>query len=122
MVWAGGRGLLGPGLRVIGVVHDDPMITAADRVRYDAGIVVGSQVIAEGDVGLQTLEEGRFAVARHRGRYDGLGATYARLCGEWAPRAGHELRSAPALEVYLNSPGTTAPENLLTDVYVPVVA
>jgi AraC family transcriptional regulator len=122
MSWAGPRGLFGPGLRLIGVVHDDPEITAPERVRYDAAIVVGGHVAPEGDVGVQTIDEGRFAVARHRGPYDTLAATYARLCGEWAPRAGHELRSAPALESYLNSPGMTAPGNLLTDVYVPVVA
>lgn len=121
MAWAGPRGLFGASLRLIGVVHDDPEITAPERVRYDAGLVVGEQVAPEGEIGVQTIEEGRFAVARHKGPYDTLGATYVRLCGEWAPRAGHELRSAPALELYLNSPGMTAPENLLTDVYVPVV-
>ena len=121
MTWAGPRGLFGPGLRLFGIVHDDPDITAPERVRYDAAVVVGERVMPEGEIGVQTIDEGRFAVARHRGPYDTLGLTYARLCGEWAPRAGHELRSAPSLESYLNYPGTTAPENLLTDIYVPVV-
>jgi hypothetical protein len=54
------------------------------------------------------------------GPYDRLGETYARLCGRWAPRSGYELRSAPCLEEYLNSPECTAPEDLVTDVYVPL--
>jgi len=49
-----------------------------------------------------------------------LGKTYAILCGQWAPRDGYELRSTPCFEEYLNDPGSTAPEDLITDVYVPL--
>jgi DNA gyrase inhibitor GyrI len=38
------------------------------------------------------------------------------LCGQWAPRNGYELRSAPCFEEYLNEPGSTAPEDLITDI------
>jgi AraC family transcriptional regulator len=121
MAWAGRRGLLGPGMRLIGLVHDDPDVTAPEHVRYDAAVVIAQPAEPEGDVGVQEIEGGSFAVARHQGPYETLGATYARLCGEWAPRAGHELRSAPALEAYLNWPGMTTPNGLLTDVYVPLI-
>lgn len=59
-------------------------------------------------------------MATHIGPYDKLGETYAMLCGQWAPRNGYELRSAPCFEEYLNEPDSTAPEDLITDVYVPL--
>jgi len=40
MSWAGPRGLLGPGMKTIGIVQDDPAVTAADKIRYDACVVV----------------------------------------------------------------------------------
>jgi AraC family transcriptional regulator len=49
-----------------------------------------------------------------------LGETYAALCGQWAPQCGRELRSAPCFEIYLNSPENTEPEELLTDIYLPL--
>jgi len=49
-----------------------------------------------------------------------LGDTYAALLGQWLPRSGRELSSAPCFEVYLNGPESTAPEELLTDIYAPL--
>jgi AraC family transcriptional regulator len=49
-----------------------------------------------------------------------IGDTYARLCGEWLPGSGAELLHAPSLEFYLNSPKTTEPENLVTNIYMPL--
>ena len=38
--WAGPRGLFGPRTLVLGVCHDDPEVTPADKVRYDACVTV----------------------------------------------------------------------------------
>ena len=45
----------------------------------------------------------------HFGPYNNLGRTYSKLMGEWIPRSGRELRSAPCFEVYLNNPSSTEP-------------
>ncbi len=118
--WAGPRGLFGAHTRVLGVYHDDPEVTPPDKLRGDACITVGESFQPEGEVGVQTVGGGEYAVATHRGPYSGLVDVYARLCGEWAPGSGRELRSAPCFEIYLNSPHDTAPEDLLTEVYAPL--
>jgi AraC family transcriptional regulator len=61
-----------------------------------------------------------YAIATHRGPYSTSSDTYARLAGQWLPASGRELLTAPALEVYRNSPFCTAPENLVTDIYLPL--
>jgi AraC family transcriptional regulator len=40
--------------------------------------------------------------------------------GQWLPRSGRELRSAPGFEVYFNDPNSTAPEDLVTDIHLPL--
>jgi AraC family transcriptional regulator len=122
MAWAGRRGLLGDNPRILGVPLDDPDVTPADRVRYDACLVVDEQVKPEGEVGVQDVGGGEYAVATHRGPYRSVGETFVRICGEWLPFSGRELRSAPPLLMACNSPRDTAEENLLVDVCLPLAA
>jgi AraC family transcriptional regulator len=119
--WAGSSGLLGRGVKALGIVHDDPEVTPPDKVRYDACLIVNGSFRPEGEVGVQEIG-GDFAVATHRGPYDALGATYARLCGQWLPGSGRELAPTPCFEVYRNSPLDTPPENLLTEIHLPLRA
>jgi AraC family transcriptional regulator len=120
MAWAGPRGLVGPGATLLGVVHDDPEVTPADRVRYDACLVIGASLRPEGEVGVQELGGGEYAVVRHRGPYGRLAETYAQLCGGWLPAVGREPAPAPPFEVYRNSPFDTKPEDLVTDIHLPL--
>lgn len=100
--WAGPRGLLGAGIRFIGICHDDPEVTPPEKVRFDACITLDDDFKGEGDVGVQTIVAGEYAMTTHVGPYNNLGQTYAVLCGQWLPRSGYELRSAPGFEEYLN--------------------
>jgi AraC family transcriptional regulator len=104
----------------IGIGHDDPDITDADKLRYDACITVVGDVQPEGDVGVQTLPGGRYAVFLHEGAYDGLINTYREVYGQWLPASGEELRDTPCFEKYLNSPEHTRPEDLRTEIFIPL--
>ena len=115
--WAGPRGLLGEGTRFIGLSHDDPEVTPPEKLRYDACIPVDADVRPEGDIGIQEIRGGEYAVATHAGPYNKLIETYAKLFGQGIPRLGREPASAPCLEVYLNDPESTDPDELLTDIY-----
>jgi len=120
--WAFPKGLCLPTSKVIGLAHDDPEVTAPAQLRYDACITVGQNVEPGGNVGVQEIAGGEFAITRHHGSYEGLPQTYFRLCGEWLPASGREVRSAPAFEVYINNPQVTPPDKLLTDVYLPLAS
>lgn len=121
MTWAGRRGLLGPAIRLLGIVHDDPEITPPDKLRYDAALAVDGAIEPAGEIGIQEIPGGEYAVALHVGPYSGLYEVYAALCGGWLPQMGRELRSAPALEFYFNSPAMTPPEELRTEIWLPLV-
>jgi AraC family transcriptional regulator len=118
--WAGPRGLLAPGCQFMGLCYDDPDVTPGERIRYDACISVDEAVNPEGEIGTQKLEGGLYAMTTHIGPYEKLSTVYAQVCGQWMPAQGYEIPSRPSIEVYQNSPEDTEPEDLITDIHVPL--
>jgi AraC family transcriptional regulator len=109
------------GMDCIGVGHDDPNITEPSKCRYDACLTIKKEVKPEGEVGVKTIEGGKFAIFRHAGSYDELGNVYNEIYHNWIPENKIELRDVPNFEIYVNNPNRTKPENLKTDIYVPIV-
>jgi AraC family transcriptional regulator len=118
--WLGKEGYLGADAQFIGICHDDPEVTPPERIRYDACVTVSEQFAPDGDIGVQSIPGGEYAMITHLGPYNKLGETYSKLLGEWLPRSGRVLRSTPCFESYLNDPGSTEPEDLITDIYAPL--
>ncbi len=114
------RQLVQQDAEMIGISYDDPEVTAADKLRYEACISVAQAVKPEGAVGVQTIAGGKYAVFLHQGPYDQLSETYRGIFGQWLPASGTALRDSPCLEIYLNDPQRTKPENLKTDICIPI--
>ncbi len=119
--FAGPRGLFGPASRMIGISHDDPHVTEASKFRYDACMTIDREVEPEGEVGRKTLAGGRYAVFVHEGSYEGFQKTYDQIFKAWLPASGEKLREEPCFEVYLNSPDQVKPEDLRTEIWLPLV-
>jgi len=120
--WAAMQGLLGPGTRVLGIAHDDPDITPPDKLRYDAALTLSRPAKPAGEIGVREIPAGEYATALHTGPHNCLSDSYAELAGKWLPGAGRELRSAAAIEFYLNSPQTAPAEELRTEICLPLTA
>ena len=118
--WAGQKGLLAGGPRFIGVCYDDPDVTEAGKIRYDACIGLSQPILPEGDIGVQELAGGTFAVVVHKGPYSGLKGTYDWLMGTWLPESGYDIGDSPSYEVYLKTPDDTPSEELLTEINMPL--
>ena len=116
----GKEGLLGGDSQFFGICHDDPAVTEGARIRYDACVTVDPRFVPQGEIGVQVIPGGDYAVLTHIGPYSGLGASYAQLFGQWLPRSGRRLRPTPSFEAYLNSPENTAPEDLIVDLHAPL--
>lgn len=107
--------------KAIGISHDSPDITPEAKIRYDACITIDKDVKPEGEVGIQTITGGRYAVFLHKGSYSRFGETYNAIFSQWLPASGERLRDAPCFEIYLNrDPRRTKPENLRTEICVPI--
>jgi AraC family transcriptional regulator len=120
VAWAGPKGLLHAATKCIGIGYDNPQVTPSEKIRYDACFTVDNEVEAEGEVGIQTIDGGKFATFTHKGSYDGLEATYAEIMGKWLPQSGQQLGENPSFEMYLNHPEETPPEKLLTKIHIPI--
>jgi AraC family transcriptional regulator len=120
MVLAGGQGLLGPAVRSFGVYYDDPTATAPNALRADACLAIAAGVVPGGDLQLQELRGGRYAVVLHVGPYAELDRPYRWLYGAWLARSGEEPDNAPLVEEYLNDVRSVPPTELRTEIWLPL--
>jgi AraC family transcriptional regulator len=116
----GKDGYLGGNPMMLGICHDDPEVTPPAKIRYDACLTVSDDFQPSGEIGVQTVAGGEYAMTTHTGPYSQLGRTYSEFLGQWLPRSGRQLRNSPCFEVYVNDPQSTPPEELLTDIYAPL--
>jgi effector-binding domain-containing protein len=88
----------------------------------DVGFPVASAQLPKGttDVKAGQTPTGPALKALHRGPYATLRHTYDSI-GEHLKRIGAPM-PAVSWEVYLNDPQTTAPDDLLTEVFFPIAA
>lgn len=112
-LWDQARGMLA-------ICYDDPDAVAPENLRSHAGIVVGTDFDLPEGLESVDVPDGKTAVMHYKGPYAGLKAAYDYLYSDWLGASGEELREAPSFEVYLNDPMDTAPDDLLTDIYVPL--
>ncbi|OGH61248.1 MAG: hypothetical protein A3G34_03475 [Candidatus Lindowbacteria bacterium RIFCSPLOWO2_12_FULL_62_27] len=106
----------------IGIPHDNPNVTPEENLRYDACVDLHKAVKPKGDAGVQAIAGGKYAVFLHAGPYEKLGETYNAIFSQWLPSSGAKLRDVPGYEIYLNNPKRTKPENLKTEICVPVAS
>ena len=116
----GARSLYGPDQKKIAVYFDDVATTPEAELRAMAGLSVGPQTPVEPPLKTLDLAGGPHAVLRHTGPYAELGSAYAWLYGSWLPRSGRRAADRPAYEIYLNTPMTAAPAELITDICLPL--
>lgn len=118
--WAAPKGLLQPGAQFLGLSYDDPQVTPPEKLRYEACLEIQEPIICTDPIKTKKIPPGQYAMTTHFGPYDGLAKTYAQLCGQWVPQNGYEIDNRPCLEIYQNSPEDTEPEDLITDIYIPL--
>lgn len=106
--------------RMIAVFYDDPQSVPEADLRSHAGFELASAASLAEPLEEVTLVGGRQAVLTYKGPYAGLPAAYDELFGVWLPASGEEPADAPSFEVYLNSPMDKAPEELVTELHLPL--
>ena len=114
------EGLLGGEAKMLGVSYDDPDVITVNELRYDACITVPNDFQIIDGIKLQTISGGQYAVTTHIGSYNDLSDTYRKFFGQWLPQSNYESDNKPCFEVYLNDPESTEPEDLVTDIYMPI--
>ncbi len=104
---------------VIGLYLDSPDDVAEQELRSYAGAEFRGDTTPEGMESLN-IPGGKTAVLTYKGPYSGLEAAYHSLFGNWLPGSGEEPADQPCYEIYLNDPRDTAPDELLTEICLPL--
>ena len=121
--WARARDLLGPNTLLIGIPYDNPDITPNDKCRYDACVTIPPEVAAEGEIGVQDIPGGKYAVHKievSASETHKIGEAVDRLYGEWLPGNGYQVDDRPSLEIYYESHDKPAGTWIVMDYCVPV--
>jgi AraC family transcriptional regulator len=103
----------------IGIGHDNPSVTPAPELRYDACITVEEGYEPQKPIELQIIEGGDHAVAKNCpvGKIkDG----FQHLYGQWLARSSRELRPLPAFLMLVGARNTVAPRKQRVDIYMPL--
>ena len=115
-----------PAKRTIGIYHDNPDHVAASRLRSAACVEVPASFTIgdKGGLALRSGEiaAGEYATLRFVGPYEDLAEVWSGMTDHIERRMRRRIaESVPAYEVYVNDASVTAPEDLVTDLFMPVL-
>lgn len=121
MQFADSHQLMNKDVRMIGIPHDDPSVTDANNIRYDACLDIDVSINEEDNLIKYTISGGKYAKFLHQGAYENLDQSYSYIFNEWLPESNYKLRDEPCFDIYLNNDSKeTKPENLTTEIYIPI--
>lgn len=116
----GSRGLFGQISHGVALYYHDPSETPEkELLSYAAVTLTDGAAVPEGFEAV-TVAGGRSAVLTYKGPYAGLPKVWEHLYSDWLTSSGEEVRDQAPYEIYLNVPTRTAPDDLLTEVVVPL--
>jgi AraC family transcriptional regulator len=118
--WMRTHGLLTPGAITLGVSYDDPSITAPERCRYDACVVVPPSLPPDRWVHRIDVAGGTCAVAVFEGTAHGIEAAWDRLFGAWLPASGFQPDDRPCVEIYRHPGGVANLPRFRCELCLPV--
>jgi AraC family transcriptional regulator len=97
--WTRRRGVCGEPTLLLGIAHDAPSITPAEKIRFDCCIQVPAPFDADGDIACQRTPGGEHAITDYVGSWD-LKLAYAAILERLWSNATVEVIGLPAIEIY----------------------
>lgn len=106
----------------LGICPDDCSTTQPEEYRYIGAFFVDDKapLQPEGEIKIGQIDAGRFAVFTYKGSFEGLTAFWSVVYRDWLPASGETPRDVDPYEVYLDDKSKTRPEDLRTEVHIPI--
>jgi len=98
MAWAGPKGLLGKG-PVLGVYWDNPEVTAPEKCRVDACVVLDAETSVDAPVALQDIAGGQYVVCEFNLPMTDFGPAWEEAF-RTVVEGGYECAEQPCYELY----------------------
>jgi AraC family transcriptional regulator len=118
--WAITRDLLGGSSMILGIAHDDPDVTPAERCRYDACIVIPKEYELEKDINESVFPGGRYAVFKVDHTAEAISGAWDDIFSVWLPDSGYQMDSRPLFERYIGAAVDIKIEPVSCEICIPV--
>lgn len=120
MQFAGPRGLLAnPEAKTLTLYHDDPSVTAIEKVRQSACLIVNTDVKTEGEIGKLTIPAGKYAVGRFEIGVMEFEKAWNTMC-LWFTESGYEPGTGNPYELYHNDHEKHPERKFILDICIPI--
>lgn len=120
LAWAGSKGLLHqPDLRLLTIYHNSYKITAPDKVRMSACLVLQEPIKADGAIGLTAITEGKCIVGRFEINPEAFEKAWSGLF-IWMNEQGHTKADRDPFEIYYNDFRTHPEQKCIVDLCIPI--
>jgi len=98
--WMRARGFHQDATIRLGVAHDDPAITPAEKCRYDACLAIPEDFQPDRWVNVTEIPKNKYAVWEFTGTAHDIQAAWDRVFSAWLPNSGYQPDDRPCFEVY----------------------
>jgi len=107
---------------LFGICHDDPTVTKAENIRYDACIYLSnekSEYLQKNGFETKKIDGGKYVMTRRFGNCDGSLDSWLGLYS-WCEQNGYTFRDLPPFEKYVNFLEIDNPNEQITEIYIPI--
>lgn len=116
-----GNKILGWNTEAFSIYYDDPEVAGRNNCLFDCCLTIKKNVKPSGLVNIKQIEEGKYLVFWYKGPHENLWDVYNLIFQEYIVFLNkYRLRNSPVLEKYIKYTAKTKPENLITEIYLPI--
>lgn len=119
MQWATPKGLMHDQTKMITVYHDSFKVTEANKVRMSASILLDKAVETNGEIGLTTIEAGKFIVGSFEIGLKEFEKSWTGLF-VWMNENGYKKADREPFEIYYNNYNEHPERKAIVDFCIPI--
>ena len=118
--WARPKGLLDHAeFKLARIYHDSFKITEPDKVRMSACIILAAPIAVDGEIGLTTIENGKFIVGRFEIEPKDFEKSWRGLF-TWMNENGYKKADRNPFEIFHNNLNEHPEKKCIVDLYIPI--
>lgn len=119
MHWAIPKGLVNEKAKMVTIYHDSFKVTEGNKVRMSACVTLNEPIETEGEIGLTSIERGRFIVGSFEIGLNDFEKSWTGLF-IWMNENGYQKADRNPFEVYYNNFNEHPESKCLVDFYIPI--
>ena len=117
--WATSQGLMSEQTKPVTIYHDSFKVTEHDKVRMSAGLLLNKPVTTEGEIGLTTIEPGKFIVGSFEIDLNEFEKSWTGLF-VWMNENGYKKADREPFEIYHNNFNEHPEKKAIVDFFIPI--